>query len=46
MISPEPMTANSAELERGYSSLARGELAFAFQCFERAHVDVEGRLAR
>jgi Protein of unknown function (DUF3703) len=35
---PELMTAYSAELERGYSSLARGELAAAFQCFERAHI--------
>jgi hypothetical protein len=38
MTIPELMTAYSAELERGYSSLARGELASAFQCFERAHV--------
>ena len=38
MISPELMTACSAELERGYSSLARGELASAFECFERAHI--------
>lgn len=37
MISPELMTAYKAELERGYSSLARGELAGAFQCFERTH---------
>jgi hypothetical protein len=32
MISPELMTAHSAEMEQGYSSLARGELASAFQC--------------
>ena len=38
MISPELMTAYGAELERGYSSLARGELASAFRCFERAHI--------
>ena len=38
MISPELMTAYGAELERGYSSLARGELASAFHYFERAHV--------
>jgi Protein of unknown function (DUF3703) len=38
MISQELMTAYTVELERGYSSLARGELESAFQCFERAHV--------
>lgn len=38
MISPELTTAFNTELERGYSSLARGELGVAFQCFERAHI--------
>ena len=38
MISLQLMTAYRAELERGYSSLAHGELAAAFQCFERAHI--------
>lgn len=38
MISLQLMTAYRAELERGYSSLARGEPAAAFQCFERAHI--------
>ena len=38
MIRPELLTAYSAELQRGYSNLARGELACAFHCFERAHI--------
>lgn len=38
MISRQLMTACNTELERGYSSRARGEPAAAFQCFERAHI--------